>query len=85
MLVRKCAASTIGSGTKLDRKSRLLSGVGVTLEKISMVPRIIAKVDNSGGASLTASWLISETTGFAANCFISETSMTRMATTSGRT
>ena len=50
-----------------------------------MVPRIIAKVDSSGGASLTASWLISETTGFAANCFISETSMTRMATTSGST
>lgn len=34
MLMRKCAASMIGSGTKkLDRKSRLLSGVGVTLRK----------------------------------------------------
>ena len=50
-----------------------------------MVPRMIANVESSGGASRTASWLISDTTGFAANCFISETIITRMATTSGST
>ncbi len=48
-LARKCAPSTIGKGSSPSRNARFSSGVGVTLERTSMIASTMPSVAKSSG------------------------------------